>query len=84
MILGDLGKFWGKIEIETYMIQSNQSAKKIIVQNLSWRIFFQEQLIFLTSGIWFQFYNASNENAFFLLTRYILFNKIFIKADDTV
>ena len=47
-------KFWGKIEIETYIIQLNQGKnQKIIVQNLSWRIFFQEQVKFLISGIWF-------------------------------
>ena len=50
MISKDLRKFLGKIEIKTYMIQLN---KKIIVQNLSWRIFFQEQVKFLKSGIWF-------------------------------
>ena len=36
MISRDLRKFGGgKIEIETYMIQTNQSKIKIIVQNLS-------------------------------------------------
>ena len=39
-ILGD-PEFWGKIEIETYIIQSNKSKDwNIIVQNLSGRIFF--------------------------------------------
>ena len=58
-----LGK---NIEIETYIIQSNQSSnQKIIVQNLSGRIFFQEQVKFLKLGIWFQFYNASNKDTCF-------------------
>ena len=61
MISKDLRKFWGKLEIETYIIQLNQSKNQnIIVQNLSWMIFFQEQVKFLKSGIWFQFYNPSN------------------------
>ena len=35
MISKDLTKFWEKIEIETYIIQVNQSKnQKIIVQNL--------------------------------------------------
>ena len=43
------GKRLGKME--TYMIQSNQSKnRKIIVQNLSWRIFFHEQVKFLKLG----------------------------------
>ena len=47
-------KIWGKNEIETYIVQLNQSKnKRIIVQNLSWRIFFQEQVKFLKSAIWF-------------------------------
>ena len=70
MISNDLRKFWRKSEIETYIIQLNQSKnKKIIVQNLSWRIFFQEQVKFLKSSIWFQFYNAWNKDIFFWLTR---------------
>ena len=36
-----------------------------MVQNLSWRIFFNEQVKFLKSGIWFQFYSASNKDTFF-------------------
>ena len=36
----------------------------------SWRIPFQEQVKFLKSGIWFQFYNTSNKDTFFWLTRY--------------
>ena len=39
--------------------------------NLTWRIFFQTQVKFLKSGIWFQFYIASNKDTFFLLTRYV-------------
>ena len=35
------------------------------MQNLSWRIPFQEQVKFLKSGIWFQFYKASNKDIFF-------------------
>ena len=67
MISGDMQKFLGeKIEIETYIIQSNQSKnQKIMVQNLNWRILFQEQVKFLKSGIWFQFYNVSNNDTFF-------------------
>ena len=66
----DLWHILRKIEFETYVIQSNQSKnKKIIVQNLSWRIPFQEQVKFLKSGIWFQFYKASNKDTFFLITR---------------
>ena len=38
------------IESESYIIQSNQSKnRKLMVQNLSWRIFFQEQIKFLKS-----------------------------------
>ena len=44
-----------------------------MVQNLSWRIFLQEQLKFLNSGIWIQFHNASNKDTF-LLTRYVSLN----------
>ena len=69
MISGDMQKFWGKkIESETYKTQSSQmkkKKKKIIVQNLSWRIVFQEKVKFLKSGIWFQFYSASNKDTFF-------------------
>ena len=71
MISGDLRKFFffwggGEIETETYIIQSNQSKSgEITVQNLSWRIFFQEEVKFLKSGIWFQFYSASNKDTFF-------------------
>ena len=36
-----------------------------MVQNLSWRIPFQEQVKFLKSGTWFQFYKASNKDTFF-------------------
>ena len=51
----------GKLEL-----QSSQSKnKKIIVKNLSQRNFFQEQVKFLKSGIWFQFYYASNKDTFF-------------------
>ena len=39
------------------------------MHNLSWRIFFQEQVKLLTSGIWFQFYNAQ-QIYIFLLTRH--------------
>ena len=35
------------------------------MQNLSWRILFQEQIKFLKSDIWFQFYSASNKDTFF-------------------
>ena len=35
------------------------------MQNLSWRIPFQEQVKFLKSGIWFQFYKASNKDTLF-------------------
>ena len=56
----------GKIELETYIIQSTQRKnQKLIVQNLSLRILFQEQVKFLKSGIWSQFYNASNKDTFF-------------------
>ena len=42
------------IEIEAYIIQLNQSKnQKIVVQNLSWRIFFQEQVKFLKSAFGF-------------------------------
>ena len=73
--------FWGKIEIETYIIQSNQSKnRKAIVQNLqnlSWRIF-QKQVKFLKVGIGFQIYNALNKDTFFLLIRYnIIFDQAF-------
>ena len=55
-----------EIEIETHIIQSNQSKdRKIIVQNLSWRILFQEQVKFLKSSICFQFYNALNKDTVF-------------------
>ena len=55
MISGDLRNVGGKIEIETNISQSNENKdKKIIVQNLSWRIFFQEQVKFLNQ-IWYQF-----------------------------
>ena len=48
------------------IIWSNQiKNQKIIVQNLSWRSFFQGQVKFLKSAIWFQFYNASNKDIFF-------------------
>ena len=58
--------FGKKIEIQTYIINSNQSKhQKIIVQNLRWKILFQKQVKFLKSGIWFQFYNASNKDTFF-------------------
>ena len=80
IISGDLRKFWGKIEIESYIIQSNKRKnQKLIVQNLSWRIFFQKQVKLLTSGIWPQFYNASNKNTFFLLTLYLYFRAKFLK-----
>ena len=35
------------------------------MQNLSWRVFSQEQVKFLKSGIWVQFYNALNKDRFF-------------------
>ena len=35
------------------------------MKNLSWKILFQEQVKFLKSGFWFQFYNASNKDTFF-------------------
>ena len=41
-----------------------------MIQNLSGRIFFQEKAEFLKSSIWFKFYASSNEDTFFLLTRY--------------
>ena len=36
-----------------------------MVQNLSRRIFFQEKVKFLKSGIWFRFYASSNKDTFF-------------------
>ena len=42
------------------------------MQSSSWRIFFQEQVKFPKSGIWFQVYNVSNKNTFFGLTRYTM------------
>ena len=76
MISGDLRNFLGKTDIETYIIHPNQSkSREFIVENVSWRILFQEQVKFLKSGIWFQFYNASNKDTFFRLTRY--YNKLF-------
>ena len=51
---------------KTYNFQTNQSKNwEIVVQNLSWKIFFQEQVKFLKLGIWFQFYNTSNKDTFF-------------------
>ena len=41
-----------------------------MVQNLGGKIFFQEKVEFLKSGIWFQFYALSNEDTF-LPTRYL-------------
>ena len=35
-----------------------------MVENLSGRIFFQEKVKFLKSGIWFQFYASSNKDTF--------------------
>ena len=65
MIRRPAKSFGKKIEIETYKIQLNQRKnRKIIVQNLSCRILFQEKVKFLKSGIWFQLYSASNKNAF--------------------
>ena len=61
--------FRTKIENETYMIHPNQSKNpKMTVQNLSFRIFFHEQVKFLKSGNWFQFYSSLNKDTFFLLT----------------
>ena len=55
-----------KIETETYIVQSNQSKnRKIIVQNLSWRIFFMEQVKFLKSGTGFQFQYVPNKKIHF-------------------
>ena len=34
------------------------------MQNLIGRIFFQEKVEFLKSGIWFQFYASSNKDTF--------------------
>ena len=46
-------KIWGKNCIETYIIQSNRSKnQEIIVQNMNWKIFLQEQVKFLKSDIW--------------------------------
>ena len=60
------------IEIETWIVQSNQSEnQKLIVKKLSCSIFFQEQVKFLKSSIWFQFYDASNKGTFFWLTLYL-------------
>ena len=66
MILrGQLENLRTKIEIEIHIINTNQSKnRKIIVENLSWRIFFQEQVKFLKSDIWFRFYNTSNKDTF--------------------
>ena len=50
-----------------------------MVQNLSWRIFLQEEVKFLKSGNWFQFYNASNKDTFFDLPG--MFSKLIIKLN---
>ena len=36
-----------------------------MVQKLSWRILFLEQVKFLKSSFWFQLYNASSKDTFF-------------------
>ena len=66
-ISGDLRKFWDKkLKLKlTLFSQIKVKIKKIIMQNLSWRIFFQEQVNFVKLDIWFQFYNPSNKDKFF-------------------
>ena len=65
-----LGENWNRNLYNS--VKSKQKSKNYGVQNLSGRTLFQEQVKFLKSGIWFQFYNASNKDTYFLLTWYYL------------
>ena len=66
--------FWEKIEIETYIIQSNQSKnQKIIVQN--WRIFFRNQSNFCNHALGFIFKMHQTKIHFF--THSVLFVRVF-------